>query len=103
MNRWLKRLFYLLLLLLWLMVMLFPATAFVLARKGELHLGESVRIFMVQADDANGVAIEHSRQVGNSQCRRTSLTYLLWEGEGENVVYCQCVDNAGNLASNSCP
>ena len=103
MKRWLRRLLYLLIIVVWLGVMIFPSVSFLLAMKGQLTLGSSprnhLRLFMVQEDDTNGVGIEWTRPLlGQSDCAQTSITYLLWDGEGENTYYCQCYDPlTGNL------
>jgi hypothetical protein len=104
MNRWLKRVVYIFLLLFWLMVMAFPTFAFVLATKGELQLGDEprshVRFFMVQEIDTNGIGVEWvraARQVDH--CTRTTIRYLLWDGGsgGENANFCQCYDPVTNM------
>jgi hypothetical protein len=96
-RRWLRRLVYLLVLIVWIPVMAFPFVAFTLATKGELQLGgeSHLRFFMVQETGANGVGIEWQRELFQpDSCRRTSIAYLMWEGEGEGVSYCQCFDVA---------
>lgn len=103
MNRWLKRIGYLFLLLLWLAVMAFPTFAFLLATKGELRLGDEprshVRFFMVQEENTNGVGMEWVRAAGRVEnCTRTTLRYFLWDGgdAGQNVSFCQCYDPLTN-------
>ena len=105
MKRWLKRSGYLVLLLFWLMIMAFPTFAFFLATKGEVQFGSEpqshVRFFMVQEEGSGGVGIEwvrEARQVEN--CTRTTLRYLLWEGNsvGQNVSFCQCYDPINNAS-----
>jgi len=105
MKRWLRRLVYGLLLILWLVVMTLPALAFLLAVKGELQIGEQpqshLRLFLLQDEQAQGVAVEWvrpSRQ--DSDCHQGNVTYVLWKGEAENAVYCQCADpSSGELKS----
>ena len=101
MNRWLKRIGYLLFLLLWLAVMAFPTFAFFLATKGEVQLGDDprshVRFFMVQEETSSGVGVEWVRDAARVEnCTRTTLRYFLWEGRqaGQNVSFCQCFDPA---------
>lgn len=98
MKAWLRRILYLLLILLWLVLVLFPLGAFLLASRGELQLGSDpknhVRIFLLQEDRAQGVAVEWMRpSQAAPDCHQSSVSYLLWEGDGENVVYCQCSDS----------
>lgn len=99
MNRWLKRLSYGVLIILWLVIMAFPTFAFFLATKGEVQFGNEprnhVRFFMVQEEASGGVGVEwvrSARQVEN--CTQTTLRYFLWEGSssGQNVSFCQCYD-----------
>ena len=97
MKRWLRRLIYLLIIFAWLLVMSFPTISFILATRGELRLGDSdrrhVRFFLVQEEAAAGVGVEWARPVRQQPgCIRTTVTYLLWYGEGDNVAYCQCYD-----------
>jgi hypothetical protein len=100
MNRWLRRLVYTLITLVWLFVMLLPTAAFVLAARGELRLGSDpqrqVRFFMVQQPDAEGVGVEWTRPLRqHDDCTRTSVRYWLWEGEGEPVSACRCYTGDG--------
>lgn len=100
MNRWLRRGIYTLITLVWLVVMLLPAFAFLLAARGQLQWGSNpqsqVRFFMVQQSDAEGVGVEWSRPIRQlDNCARTSVRYLLWEGEGESVTICRCYSSSG--------
>lgn len=99
MRRWLRRLGYLLLLIIWLLVMAFPTFAFFLATQDEMQLGSDprshVRFFMVQEESSSGVGVEWVRSARQAEnCTRTSLRYYFWEGngEGKNVDFCQCFD-----------
>ncbi len=89
--------------------MAFPFVAVSLARNGEFQIGVSVgtnlRLFMVQEEEANGIGIALSRSKSSQtgDCVQTSLSYFLWEGEGESSRYCQCYDDIGNLSANVCP
>lgn len=99
MKRWLRRLLYLVVFMLWLLLMVFPFVAFTLATKGELRLGgeSHLRIFLVQEAEANGVGFEWRRELFQpDDCLRTSVGYLMWEGESEGVTYCQCFDPTTN-------
>ena len=97
MKLWLRRLAYATLLLLWLVIMSFPALAFFLATNGQVQIGQDsrrhVRLFMVQEEEFNGVGVKWQRQVrGHENCWRTSVQYLLWEGENQPANYCNCID-----------
>ena len=106
MKRWSKRLFYFVILVVWLFVMCLPITMISLARNGSMQIGNetrtNIRLFMVQEDRDNGVGMAFTRAT-RENCLRTSLVYLMWEGEGENSSYCQCLDDQGNVASTNCP
>ena len=107
MKRWLRRLAYLLFFLVWLVVMSFPMFAFFLATNGEIQLGNDprrhVRFFLLQETDTQGIGVEWIRPLReNDTCSRGSIRYLLWEGKGQNIDYCQCYDatTGDSLASN---
>ena len=89
--------------------MAFPFVAFTLATNGELTVGSEsyLRLFLVQEVDANGVGFEWRREaIQTENCLRTSVGYLMWEGESEGVSYCQCFDPITNevlpVVGNSC-
>lgn len=98
-----RRLIYLVVILVWLIVMCFPISAFILATRGEIKVGEGVqsglRIFLVQSDDAQGIGFDLSRRLREDpQCSKTSVRYLLWAG-GENdfnIDYCLCYEPGEN-------
>lgn len=94
MNRWLKRFFVAILLMGWLLIMLFPCMAFSLALRTEIQIGSNVRVFLVSEEAGEGIGMEWQRPFSSSstQCIETAVTYLMWAGEGEPVVYCQCTD-----------
>jgi hypothetical protein len=98
-----RRLLYLGIILLWLIVMCFPITAFVLATRGEIKIGNNLqsglRIFLVQGEEAQGVGFDWSRRLKeNPQCSKTIVRYLLWEGGDENfnIDYCLCYEQGEN-------
>jgi hypothetical protein len=94
-----RRLGYISVVLIWLVIMCLPVLAFVLAIRGELKLGDQekshIRVFMVQGAEEDGLGIEWSRRLENgSDCFKSSVRYLLWDGDAEafNVDYCQCFE-----------
>jgi hypothetical protein len=98
MKRWLRRLGYLTIVIVWLVVMAFPIFAFTLAGRGELMFGEAagshVRLFLLREPDAEGVGVVWTRPYrSNPDCTQTSVTYIMWEGDSENTRYCQCATN----------
>lgn len=97
MKRWLRRLVYFLIALLWLLIMVFPIFAFTLATRGEMNWGQEggrqVRLFLLQEKDVDGIGLQISRpQTDNPTCINTRVSYFLWEGTGQNSQYCSCAD-----------
>ena len=95
MNQWGRRLGCLLLLLLWLIIMSLPLLTVVLARQGQMQVGRpessQVRLFLLQERQVEGVGLEWSRPVRQQPgCRRTTVVYFMWRGEGENVRFVTC-------------
>ncbi len=98
MKRWLRRFLYLLIVLIWIAIMSLPFLAVMVAARGQVQLGDDtgrhLRIFLVQQRGAAGIGIENQRPLRQStDCTKTTVTYLLWEGTGENASYCQCIDS----------
>jgi hypothetical protein len=96
--------------LLWLLVMTLPFAAAALAIRGEIEMGgnggRQLRLFLIQERTADGVGLAWSRSVPTApNCRRTTVTYLMWRGTGENVTYCLCQDPATGeiLGNQTCP
>ena len=104
MKGWPRRVLMLVFVLLWLAVMLFPTLAVVLARNGQLQMGDSDgrhwRLFLLQEPDFEGLGLERTRLVAPplsapaAVCLQTSVAYWLWAGEGHDARYCQCTDPA---------
>ncbi|MDT8305744.1 MAG: hypothetical protein RRC07_07385 [Anaerolineae bacterium] len=111
MKRGYRRIVYAVLLLLWLVVMLFPVFAVVLATRQQIELGSDpqrqVRIFLVQESAARGVGVEWTRPArGRADCTQSQLVYLMWRGVGENASFCTCYDDDGSMLSSNpgaCP
>ncbi|HRQ38655.1 MAG TPA: hypothetical protein PLD25_12175 [Chloroflexota bacterium] len=109
MKRWLRRFGYMLIVIIWLMVMCFPTFAFMLAMNGQIEVGSNprnhLRFFMVQEENADGIGVEWKRPLpGQPACARASVTYLLWESDGQNqnTSFCQCIDPVTGMASGGC-
>jgi hypothetical protein len=102
MNRWVRRLVYTSITLVWLFIMMLPAFAFLLAARGQLQFGSDpqnqVRFFLLQQADAEGVGIEWTRPMRqHDNCTQTTVRYLVWAGEGEAVDTCRCYTNDGQI------
>ena len=97
MNPWLRRLAYFLFILVWLLLLSIPFFSFALAARNQLQLGSPesnhIRIFLVQEKDAEGIGLETTRPNSSGPgCAETSVRYFMWNGDPENVTYCQCLD-----------
>lgn len=119
MKRWTRRLLILIFILFWLMIMVLPTVAFVLAMNGQIRLGGDGqrywRLFMVQEAEAEGVGLERARPVDappdappNTQCTKVSVNYWIWAaqsgaGEGPSAEYCQCSDAATGQSADVVP
>ncbi len=112
MTPWLRRLLYLFVFAVWLLVMAFPLFAVLLAARGEVQFGrqpqqQHVRVFLIQERNLEGIGVEWVRPLRQqANCSQTHLRYIMWEGEGQNASYCQCVDNrvaALPIDATTCP
>lgn len=104
MKRTYRRIFYAVLLLLWLVVMLVPVFAVVLATRQQIEVGSGtqrhIRVFLVQETVARGVGVEWTRPARDrADCTQSRLLYLMWHGQGENASFCTCYDRDGKLLS----
>jgi hypothetical protein len=108
----LRRLLYLALVILWLLIMALPFVAFTLAARGQILLGDQAeahtRLFLLNDEDKQGVGLEWVRSAGDeSHCWSGRVLYFLWQGEGQNATFCQCLDPQSGAAlptfPTSCP
>ena len=88
-------------LLFWIVLFITPCVCFVpLFVNGEVDLsyggrpGQEIRVFRVSEDEARGLGVSWGNvDIENddgSYCVQTEVRYLLWEGDAENVGFCQC-------------
>lgn len=111
MSVWLRRLGYFLLFLAWLVVMVFPFVAALLAIQGQIEIGNELsgrhlRLFLVQEPDREGVGMEWTQPSAAERCRQGHIIYLMWEGAGDNASYCRCMNDSGSVTSSEpgrCP
>lgn len=107
MSKWIKRLLVALFLVVWLLIMLTPTLAVVLARNEQLQWGSPdgphTRLFLLREAKNEGLGLERARAVAppvdvadSVSCLRTTVQYWMWTPGVENqpVTYCQCVDAA---------
>jgi hypothetical protein len=105
-KRWLRRSGCLILFLVWLALMAFPCTLVTLLVNRELTYQRSdlpdhhLRLFLLQQPDERGFGLERGSIKSGSEeegqyCIVTTVNYLLWEGEGKDIHYCNCYEKIG--------
>lgn len=89
-------------LVLWFLLLLAPCGLFYLATQGEiaLTLNESppqiLRVWLVMEAQQRGVGISRptvfADPVNQTVCIQTDVSFLLWQGQGDNLAstYCDC-------------
>lgn len=109
MKIWLRRLFLVIVVLFWLAIILTPTLAFFLARNGQIQVGAGTgrhwRLFLIQEERSEGLGLERGQPLAappdapdGISCLRTSVSYWMWAGAGNDSSYCQCLDStSGNL------
>jgi hypothetical protein len=92
--------------LLWMIVLLIPFFLFILAVDGEITLGHGgdipepeghplLQVRLVSEIDFRGLHITTSSQDRlneNNTCVQTNVRYLLWQGDGDPAVFCECFE-----------
>lgn len=90
---------------------------FVVAIRGEVtwQRGELAgdRLFLIMERRQRGLGWEHVGSTGQAPatggqvCTRTTVRYYLWEGQGENITYCECYRQTATglsyIDSDACP
>lgn len=85
---------------------LFPCFILTIIVEGEVvystgdRAGEEVRFFQVMEDDTRGFgmswgSVEQELEDGN-YCIKTEVRYLVWEGDGDSLSYCECYTEVGD-------
>jgi hypothetical protein len=97
-NRW-RRIGCIILLIPWFLVLLTPCALILLATQGEITVrygsipGQEVRVYLqMEALERGLVVSTGSTSTGpdGTQCVQTDTRYLLWQGQSEPSVYCEC-------------
>jgi hypothetical protein len=102
-KRILRRLGCGLVIAVWLVVMLLPCLLVTLLVQKELVIKRSdipedeYRLFILENQDERGFGLSRGSIVTGGEdtgevCIITRVNYLLWEGEAENKVYCDCYE-----------
>jgi hypothetical protein len=105
MNKWLRRLIYLLITIVWLAIMFFPTFAFVLMQNGQIEIG-ATRVFLLNDVDTPGIGLQtnrHAKTEDGVMCERGSIIYLIWSGNdaNQNATYCSCDDGSERIRDGS--
>jgi hypothetical protein len=96
------------LLVIWLFFVMLPTFLLILAIQGELGLWHGgdipepeahpmILVRLLMDIDNQGFSVTTSSIVGQTEtnaCVQTHVRFLLWEGEGEDVSYCDCYERA---------
>lgn len=100
---WVRRLLYVILVLIWLLVMSFPVVAVVLATQGEIQMSlgqeplpRQLRLFLIQERGQEGLGVEWTAPASDS-CSEGHIRYFMWLGQGENAQFCTCIDQSGSV------
>lgn len=100
MSKAAKKLGIVILVTVWFILIMMPTFAIFLASRQQIDVdigNTKLRIFLLQQANAEGLGIEstHPSKV-NANCQQTSVRYLMWVGESENVIFCHCQDPQTN-------
>lgn len=99
--------------LLWIVVLLIPAFLFLLAVQGEVALWHGgdvpeggshplLQVKLLMEIETRGLNITSSNVVKPEEgltCMQTHVRYVLWQGEGSNVSYCDCYTRESDEAA----
>jgi hypothetical protein len=94
--------------LLWVVILLIPLSVMVLAIRGEFRFNlpgnapnREMRVWMVMEKDERGIAYSRPFVASREDLSidvQTDVRYLLWEGEGEAISYCQSYNRESEAA-----
>lgn len=85
--------------ILWFLLLLTPCLLFYFSVQQEMTIplgaapGQSVRIWLVMEPRARGLGIsvgQVAHETPADLCVETATNYLLWQGQSENTLYCEC-------------
>jgi len=105
-RRWFNRSSCCVMFAVWVIVMLMPCFFVTLLVNKEIVFSRSdlpeheYRLFILEETDLRGFGFSRARvESGGADednfCMVTSISYLLWEGEGDGLTYCNCYEKAG--------
>lgn len=106
-RRWLNRGGCLIMFAVWFIFMLMPCFFVTLVTQKEIVVSRSdvpeheIRVFILEESDSRGFGLSMGRVAegdvdGESVCIKTDTNYLMWQGEGEAVSYCDCYEKSGD-------
>ena len=90
----------------WFLVLLLPMVLFILAINGDITIARSGDIpdknehplfqaSLVMEIDFRGLRLTNTSLARENEvnlCIQTNVRFVLWEGEGEDAVFCDCYD-----------
>lgn len=94
-----KRVGCILALIVWFLLLLLPCGLFTLATQGEISVsqgslpGQQMRLWLIMEVDERGLGVSSTaarQDDANNACLQTSVSYLLWQGQSDPLVYCEC-------------
>ena len=106
-RKWFRRGGCLVIFIIWLGLMLLPCFFITLLVEKEIIISRSdvpeheYRFFLLEQPDEQGIGISRARIISGGEdedavCVVTSVSYYLWEGEGDNSTYCNCYEKSGD-------
>lgn len=106
--RW-KTALYIVGALLWFAFLLTPCALFTLASEGEITIGHPgdmpaaeeyplLQVGLIMERESRGLRFTRSALSAGpgERCVQTHVSYLMWEGSGEAVSYCDCYERDAN-------
>lgn len=112
-------------LVIWFAILLLPCGFFILATQQQITISQGdlpdqyIRVWLIMEADQRGLGISSTSTHPNDNltgnegvCLQTTVSYFLWQGQGQNSAYCDCYRNSGtaeqpiwtltNTSANAC-
>ena len=107
-------------LVLWFTLLLTPCLAIALLSRGQITISQGsvpeqqIRVWLIQEPDLRGLGFSSTSAFEDGQnavCIQTNVNYLLWQGEGDPAIFCDCYErpdtetawSLASTASGQCP
>lgn len=103
-----RRLGCIIVLVLWFLFLMLPLGLFILAAEGDFTIGRGndipdaseyprFQLKLIMEPDYRGISLINTslhRDGDRNLCIQTNVRYVLWEGDGDPAVYCNCYTRA---------